>query len=165
MGTEVHDMINRHISAIMKGEAYDSNRESDERVTNAFLAFLEWEKENIGAYLASELVVINKVHGYGGTIDAVARLKDGKTYVIDFKSSNGFWPEYPLQLAAYRGALESGADGMGILRLDKETGQPDWKDYSDVYERMLEAVQALTDFYYLFKRRRLKNNPFAEHRS
>jgi|GEM_PF-5374228 len=48
---------------------------------------------------------------------------------------------------------------MGILRLDKDTGLPEWKDYSDKYETKLISFLSLLDYYYKDKKRRLKNNP------
>lgn len=50
-------------------------------------------------------------------------------------------------------------DGIGVLRLDKETGKPEFKDYSDEYDRKFAAFVCLRTFYYFFKNRRLKNNP------
>ena len=67
-------------------------------------------------------------------------------------------------MAAYRFAYEMTpdcvqVDGCGVLRLDKITGQPEFKDYSEGYERKLGAFLALVEFYYKDKKRRLKNNP------
>ncbi|GAH23405.1 unnamed protein product, partial [marine sediment metagenome] len=79
---------------------------------------------------------------------AVAIMKNGKKYVIDFKSSKKFYDEMPLQVSAYRRAycyecrLAEHPEGMGVLRLDKETGIPEWKDYSKVYTKKLTAFIA-----------------------
>ena len=101
-----------------------------------------------------------------GTLDAVAKLKDGRIVVIDFKSSKGFYDGYDLQIAAYRNCYEKmkqdEVDGQGVLRLDKETGIPEYKDFSENHLRNIICFKSLLDVYYLQKNRRLKNNPRAK---
>lgn len=158
IGSQVHNVIEQYIKfSIDKTEKPDIKDE----VQNAFLAFLEWEKENIEEWIESEKTVVGP--GYAGTLDAVAIFKNNKKYVIDFKSSKGIYDEYIYQIAAYRRAYtgeknEKNIDGMGILRLDKTTGQPEWKDCSKVYEKKLDAFLKLVEFYYAAKKRKLKNN-------
>jgi hypothetical protein len=117
--------------------------------------------------------------------NCIEKLLRGKTYVGDFKSSKGFYDTYPLQIAAYWNARQKlgitpdheynivsrfgkisvekyspvDINGSFILRLDKTTGFPEFKDYTKTHEKSLKAMLALTDFYYAFKKRRLKNNP------
>ncbi len=181
-GTIVHDLIEKYI----KFESMTSEGLNQE-VDKSFSAFLTWEKENINKWLESEKKIYNEKICYAGTMDALAEMKDGKIYLIDFKTSKGFYDGYDEQLSAYRyarGHLRDceiefvhsvkdkifkkkeqfphvEIDGMGILRLDKLTGMPEWKDYSDKYERSLKAFFTLTDYYYLAKNRRLKNNPIV----
>lgn len=158
IGTEIHTLIHKYIkfgkdaAGIMRPE-----------VENGFLAFLDWEKEHKVQWISTELQIVSRTHGYAGTLDAIC-LFDGKKYLIDFKSSKGFYDGYDMQLAAYRiGAAENGhqTEGCGILRLDKETGLPEWKDYSDIQDQAGNAFLALVRFYYLQKNWRLKNNPFT----
>lgn len=62
--------------------------------------------------------------GFGGTLDRVAII-DGKTHLIDIKTSNGVYPSYWLQLAAYREALKINlkidVDFVSILWLNAKT--------------------------------------------
>lgn len=52
-----------------------------------------------------EVVVLNRRYRYMGTLDLVATLKDGKRWLLDWKSTqSGVRPENALQLAAYRNA-------------------------------------------------------------
>jgi hypothetical protein len=72
-----------------------------------------------------------------------------------------------MQIAAYRKAAEEmghKVEGTGILRLDKVTGDPEWKDYSKDYDRDVTAFLKLLDFYYHAKTRRLRNNKFVQKR-
>ncbi len=160
IGTEVHDLIEIYIK-----HKIDPTKDKDlnESVTNALIAFLEWEKENIIEWLHSERRVHCESIGYAGKLDAIAKMKDGRTLVLDFKSSKGFYDGYDLQISGYKYAAEEldniKYDGMGIVRLDKLTGLPEFKDYSKVYEQKIKAFHSLVEFYYFYKKRRLKNNP------
>jgi hypothetical protein len=157
IGTEIHDLIHKYIKF-----GKDATGSYRPEVEKGFLAFLEWEKAHNVKWISTELQIVSRVHGFAGTLDAIC-LFDGKKYLIDFKSSKGFYDGYDMQLAAYRvGAAELGnhTEGCGILRLDKETGAPEWKDYSDVQAQAEAAFLALVRFYYLQKPRKLKNNPF-----
>lgn len=156
IGTEVHDIIQEYIAT---GRQNIENRR--EKVQQSFAAFLKWQYEHAITWIKSEMQVVSHTYGYAGTLDAIC-IYEGRKYVIDFKTSSGFWDSYRLQIAAYRHAAEEGGhktEGTGILRLDKKTGQPEFKDYSERYERDLKAFLKLTDLYYLLKDRRLKNNP------
>ncbi len=171
VGSEVHRLIEEYIK-----DGKDPIGKMDERVENGFLAFLEWEKQYKPEWLASEKKVYSIEYGYAGTIDAIARINN-KIYVIDFKSSKAIYDEYEFQLAAYLYAENEDkeesnsykSECFGILRLDKETGLPEWKDYAEVkggfvpfYDKKIRAFFALVQFYYLAKNRRLKDNPYIE---
>jgi hypothetical protein len=67
--------------------------------------------------------------GFAGTIDRVCTI-EGKTYVLDIKTSNGIYNSYWLQLAAYRelynasvdhGNTMPNIDGVAILWLNAKT--------------------------------------------
>ena len=81
---------------------------------------------------------------------------DGKMYVIDWKSSKRHYPEMRYQVAAYRstfrsdiGQITHDIQGHGVLRLDKDTGKPDWKDHSATYEHDLRVFNTMVELYYL----------------
>lgn len=157
IGSECHQLIHKYIKF-----GRDVTGQLRPEVENGFLAFLDWEKGNAVKWIQTELQVVSRVHGFAGTLDAICEI-GGKKYLIDFKSSKAFYDGFDMQLAAYQvAAAEMGHDteGCGILRLDKETGLPEWKDYSEKQEQAKGAFLALLKFYYLQKNRRLKNNPF-----
>ena len=158
VGTMLHGLIEKYIK-----HGKDATGNIPDEVQNGFIAFLEWEKENQVEWLASELIVCDEQIGYTGTLDAIARIK-GEIYVIDFKSSKAIYDEYLLQLFAYFNAYNQNgkeATKCGILRLDKETGVPEWKSF-DFDPIKFSAFVNLTEAYYRLKKRRLKNNPVIE---
>lgn len=162
IGKEIHELIKVYIR-----HGRDAVGVYRPEVENGFLAFLEWERENGIAWLEAEKQVFDSQHGYAGTLDAKCRFTKGqfagRVFVIDFKSSKGIYDGYAEQVAAYRHAdslaTSVAADGCGILRLDKETGIPEFKDTSDTYEQKLAFFLKLLDCYYAQKNRRLAGNP------
>ena len=73
---------------------------------------------------------------------------DGKKYVIDWKSSKAIYAsDYGPQIAAYRSTFDD-VEGCGILRLDKLTGEPEWKDFSKRYESDLNIFNKMVELYF-----------------
>ena len=58
--------------------------------------------------------------GFAGTIDRVTTI-EGKTYILDIKTSNSIYDSYWLQLAAYRELYNKPVDGVAILWLNAKT--------------------------------------------
>lgn len=178
IGSEVHDRIEKYIK--FGRDAIGSMRPE---VESAMIAFFEWEEKNIDKWIESEMPVVNEKYGYAGTLDAIVKFKDGKVNCIDFKSSKGFYDGYDIQVIAYKYAREQmngtynvkgrtghmvkeyspiEIDGCGVLRLDKITGKPEYKDYTKDMDIKYASFVSLLSFYYLYKKRRLKNNKNRE---
>ncbi len=157
IGTEVHDLVESYITAYLAGEDFDCGGFS-KPIDNGYDAFLKWDRGIRPKYIASEMTVHSDTHRYAGTLDCVCKL-DGKLYIIDFKTSKAHYPKNAVQLAAYKVAYEemTGLDveGVGVLRLDKITGEPDWKDYTNVWERQFQTFLGLNQVWHNYKKRRL----------
>lgn len=89
-------------------------------------AFLKWMREYKVELIHTERKVYSKLYDYAGTCDLVAKI-DGKLAMIDFKSSNGLYPEYRAQVAAYMQALQEELHydfkEYWLTRFGKEDGQ------------------------------------------
>lgn len=142
IGKEVH----RAIEIYLAGEVCEPAPLS-EMGQKAFNAFVAWIEKMSPITLSVEKKIVGD--RYGGVLDWVCHL-GGKKFVIDFKVAKDFYPEHFYQVAAYR-ALDPTIEGCGILRLDKETGLPEWNDTSDRYELDLAVVNALVDLWYAKK--------------
>ena len=73
----------------------------------------------------TEFNLINEKLGFAGTLDRVMNV-DGKTLLVDIKTSNAIYPSYWLQLAAYEQLLikyhgYNTLDGVAILWLNAKT--------------------------------------------
>jgi hypothetical protein len=118
IGTLAHQTIEK----ILKREI-TSMSQGDEMVKEPVKAFFDWREKNKFKPIKMEMTVHSKKHKYAGTLDAVGYLRD-KLAVIDFKTSNKIWPEYALQIAAYKNAYEEMTGervaSRWVIRLDKK---------------------------------------------
>ena len=146
IGSAVHDAIHQWFKT-----GKEPFKPSDQ-VLSGFLAFLEWADEHKVKHDKVEFTVTDFKYS-AGTLDFVGWIDDKYT-VVDFKSSKAIYPEYRYQIAAYRYMYNLDINNptvhnSGILRLDKETGFPEYKDYSKKYDEDLAVYQAMVNLYYL----------------
>ena len=125
-----------------------------EAAKNAFVSFKLWHDKEQPTLEVSELSVLSRLLGYGGTIDAVFFI-NGKRVLVDFKTSRSIHKEYFAQLAAYirlyHARFGDGVDKAMILQLG--TGpRPQYtvselKDYSyylEYFNRALDMYKVLS---------------------
>ena len=122
-------------------------QELEGQAMSAFSAFLEFkDKHNM---VPEPDGIEQKVYSdyWAGTLDYKG-LFDGKLYTIDFKSSRAIYMDsMGPQIAAYHSLTN--AEGCGILRLDKDTGLPEFKDCTKYYERDIAIFNAMVTLYFL----------------
>lgn len=107
LGSRIHDACARSAT----GEAF----KPDLDIVEAVVAFRRWLAADVAEVVAVERLVVNRVLQYAGTTDLVCRLHgDDLPCVVDIKTGNYPSNDWPLQLAAYRAALET--EGMTIGR-------------------------------------------------
>jgi hypothetical protein len=114
--------------------------------TNCMKAFYSWyNAQDEIETIATEMTVLGD--HWGGTLDWHL-IWNGEEWVIDFKTSKPptNTPKNRIQTAAYRSEVPS-ATRNGVLRLDKATGEPDFKDFSKSYEKDLDAWNKLLIAY------------------
>lgn len=126
IGTVAHDRID----CAIHGREFDGypdgfTAEQVRSVESAYEAFCHWKDAFKPEIVCTETPLVSEEHRFGGTLDAVAKL-GGELVMLDWKSSNGVYAEYVIQVAAYRflwnthdpRPLKSGH----LLRVDKEYG-------------------------------------------
>ena len=168
VGSAVHAAIEDYL---LTGKEPDTDHS---QVVSGFMAFLKWMEE----YKVEPIAVEEAVYGdyWAGTLDLRCwlQMKEWsmrKMYVIDFKTSKAIYAnDYGPQISAYRSAKQKelqeiwdGYDkenfsgiyeaslitGNAVVRFDKETGLPEWKDFSDRYEKDLKVFNKMVEFYML----------------
>jgi hypothetical protein len=135
IGTCVHSMCEAWVKGdepmLVLERALEEDTVNDKatfraQAASAYSAFEFWCKGTQLEIVDCEVQVISEAHRYGGTLDFIGKL-NGKLVLGDFKTSNGVWPEYLCQLAAYAKAYEETTGnkidgGYHLLRFSKENG-------------------------------------------
>jgi hypothetical protein len=97
-----------------------------EKINNGIVKFESWHKENEDEIVGSEQIVASIDYSFGGKFDRLSR-RGGVLTLSDFKTSNGFYVDHFIQLAAYRIAIKEWMDleveQLEILRFGKEDGE------------------------------------------
>jgi hypothetical protein len=123
-GTLAHHMVEEWINK--REVPVIGNTEVDVRAGQAFRAFLEWADQTQLQVTDTEVSLISENHRFGGTLDAM--LVKGKRALGDWKSSNGIYPDYLVQIAAYGILWEEHfpnkpiEGGFHLIRFDKTYG-------------------------------------------
>lgn len=97
------------------------------KARSAFSAYLTWKEMTKLELLESEVPYVSEEHRFGGTLDGIARV-GGKAALVDFKTSNGLYPDHILQTSAYLHLWEHNhpgntlEGGVHILRFSKDRG-------------------------------------------
>jgi hypothetical protein len=73
-----------------------------EQILSAFNAFIEWFEMNKFEVIEQEVQLVSEQHNFGGTPDAIAKDGKGRLVLLDWKTSDGVYSDYLIQLAAYR---------------------------------------------------------------
>lgn len=120
-----------------------------------YSAFEEWVQDNGVKAIAVEKNVYSVKNRYAGIVDLVAEL-NGSLYIIDLKTSSRISPGFFIQVGGYALAYEEMTgdriNNAGILRLDKETGLPEWCDLTGDLNNAKSDFLACVDIYEDIKR-------------
>lgn len=132
-GTLVHDWIERDVydePITYTAEDFpDASALTLQQAHIGYMAYKQWRTAVNLEILETEVPLVSETYGYGGTLDAIA-LVNGERCIFDWKTSNGTYPDYIAQVAAYRQLVNETADisetepirSAHLLRVDKEFG-------------------------------------------
>lgn len=70
----------------------------------AVQAFKKWWANSGIELVLGDTKVASLIYKFGGSLDALGR-REGRFVILDWKTSNGIWPEYALQVSAYAQAF------------------------------------------------------------
>jgi len=150
-GKAGHKWLEDYVLAKIRGEALP-DIPTEGNLERPIHQFLDWERDNVKEWVASEARVAYPEKGYAGTLDAIAVLKGDKLALIDFKFASKVSEDYYLQTAGYAACFEPydiKFDERIILRLPKTLELNEWdpktRTYSKV-ENTLEDHRVQTDY-------------------
>ena len=138
IGSGVHKAIEEYYKHGQNRAVLDAHSKMFPVLTSPLLAFIEWESAFKINPIDVERTVFSKTEEYAGTLDLHCYLTvPGDTVervvIIDHKAAAAVYDGNVMQIASYAFALLEELlelDGAGILRLDKETGIPEFRLYS-----------------------------------
>ena len=107
----------------------------------AIMSFVDWYNETNPEIVGTEQVVFNDEYGYAGTVDLICRIGD-QLYIIDFKTGQSIWPEYELQISAYKHAVNLSEDiKLAILQVGYRKNKKLFKftEIEDKFDLFLSA--------------------------
>lgn len=148
-GSKVHHAIEDLIAGkelTAEDKYWNNSTEQDEELTTeewgCIIAFAKWVEEFKPEFLMSEVIAINEELGYAGTVDCVAKVKED-VYIIDFKTGQYIWPEYELQISAYKHAIKSKVEPkLAFLQVGYKRNKKGYKftEVEDKFELFKHAM-------------------------
>jgi hypothetical protein len=146
VGTAAHAMVEARIA----GEDPEKREEllaldapGREKARNAFSMYEAWAAQSRLEIVAQEMQLVSETYRFGGTPDAIGRI-GAELCLVDWKTSNGVYSDYLLQLAAYRLLWEEVhpdqplTGGFHLCRFSKEHG-----DFAHHYYRELDSAREM----------------------
>lgn len=119
-GTEVHARLEECMNEWIETGWFSVK---DSSADDTVLSVMNWMIDQKITPLASEMNVWSEKHWYGGIADGVIE-KEGKKYILDFKTSNTIQTKYFYQMGAYSLAVKemkehAQVDGVVIVHIPK----------------------------------------------
>jgi hypothetical protein len=146
IGTAAHAMVEARI----KGEDPEAREEllaldadGQAKARNAFGMYEKWAAMSNLEIVDQEMQLVSDTYRFGGTPDAIGRI-DGELCLVDWKTSNGVYGDYLLQLAAYKLLWEENhpdkplTGGFHLCRFSKDHG-----DFAHHYYRELDSAREM----------------------
>jgi len=110
-GSRVHKAIENLINGeeVRLDAQFDNSEGKLEELSaeeyGCVMSFVQWFESVKPEIIKAETTIFSEKNNFAGTIDFICKIGDEK-WIIDFKTSQYVWPEYELQLSAYKKAME-----------------------------------------------------------
>lgn len=146
IGTAAHAMVEariRGLEPMAVAELIQLTPEGRARAANAFAMYETWAAQSNLIVIEQEMQLVSEKHRFGGTPDAIGTV-NGVLCLVDWKTSNGIYGDYLLQLAAYRLVWEENypdrplVGGFHCCRFSKEYG-----DFAHHYYNELDSAREM----------------------
>lgn len=129
-GTVAHDLVEHWIKSGKDGSdtlVLHGEPEAIEKGKTAFATFLKWKAMTNLELRHTEVPLVSEKYKFGGKLDAIG-VVGNELVLVDWKTSNGVYVDYTLQLAGYSLLWEENypehplVGGYHLLRFAKEQG-------------------------------------------
>jgi hypothetical protein len=141
-GTLAHAMVEAHIAGEPLPEIADVHDQVVDMARMGFENYLRWEATTKMQIVEQEIPLVSEVYMFGGTPDAI--MVGDELALGDWKTSNSIYPDYLIQLAAYKVLWEENfpdrpiTGGFHLCRFSKEHADfahHYWSELDDAWEQ------------------------------
>jgi hypothetical protein len=138
-GTLAHAMVEDHLNGLPLKWPEDTPEVTVREANNAFNAYLNWASMTKLKIIEQEMPLVSEEYQFGGCPDAIGEIND-KLCLVDWKTSNSVYPDYLIQLAAYKQLWEENnpdrplTGGFHLCRFAKQHGDFSHHYYPDLSE-------------------------------
>ena len=145
-GTLAHSLVEAHIHGFPLPDISLQPPEIAKQATQGYENYLRWQDDNKIKIVYQELELVSKEHLYGGCPDAIGMDSRGNLAILDWKTSNGVYQDYLIQIASYAHLWEENnpteplTGGFHLLRFSKEHADFThhfWSELNDAWEQFL----------------------------
>jgi len=125
-GTLAHSLVEAHIKGAPSPDMSTYPPEIAAQATQGYENYLRWQDDNKIEIAYQEMELVSRVHLFGGCPDAIGRDSRGQLCILDWKTSNGVYQDFLVQIAAYSILWEENnpseplVGGYHLLRFAKE---------------------------------------------
>jgi hypothetical protein len=108
--------------------------------------YVQWADNNRIEIVYQEMELVSPLYRFGGCPDAIGRDAQGRLTILDWKTSNGVYQDYLIQIAAYNQLwMENNPEfpltgGFHLCRFSKEHADfahHYWSELDDAWEQFL----------------------------
>jgi len=156
---DIGTLAHFYIECFLNNQVADLSDYEQELIDKAIVSyhkFLEWWETQDLEVVATEIQLVNEVYKYGGTIDLIAKRKNGDHVLMDFKTSKKISDSYWRQAAGYAWLWEANnkqapITSHAIVRIGKEEEGDFEVVWKDDLEKEWEVFQKQVDLYWAMK--------------
>jgi hypothetical protein len=143
-GTLAHLLVENFIDGKPDLDLSEHTEEVKALAKQGFENYRAWAANNRIEIYKQEVELSSVTYRYGGCIDAIGYDSKGALCLVDWKTSNGCYPDYVIQLAAYRNLWEENnpdqpiTGGFHLCRFSKENADFThhyWQELGDAWEQ------------------------------
>lgn len=138
-GTLAHAMVEAHINEDPLPTLPDND--IGKQAKQGFENYIHWQEDNRIQIIKQEMILISETYKFGGCPDALGIDNRKNLVILDWKTSNGIYQDYLIQIAAYCQLWQENnpdqpiTGGFHLLRFSKEHA-----DFAHYYWSELEGA-------------------------
>jgi hypothetical protein len=145
-GTLAHSLVEAHIHNLPLPDLSAHPPEIASQARQGYENYTRWQEDNKIEIVCQEIELVSTKHLCGGCLDAIGKNSRKQLCILDWKTSNGVYLDYLLQIAAYNQLwIENHPDmpltgGFHLLRFSKEHADFThhyWSELDEAWEMFL----------------------------